>query len=144
MVNLVKKSLSIILSILIPIILIALFFVYKHKEFKAKKQANYKVGNLLGLCFVGLFLTIIIFYSGIISANAVFDNSEEVIFTEKVIELIDENDYTSHKAVIIANDKELEISITEEMYEELEIDDMITVVSRNGAFGIKYYQIKEK
>lgn len=139
-----NTTVAIILSILIPSILIALFFIYKHKEFKAKKQANYKVGNLLGLCLVGLFFTIIIFYSGIISANAVFDNSEEVIFTEKVIELIDKSDYTSHKAVIIANDKELEISITEEMYEELEIDDMITVVSRNGAFGIKYYRIKEK
>ena len=119
-------------------------FIYKNKEYKKRNDKTYKVGNLVGLCIMGAFFIGINLYCGIISANAVFDNSEEIIFTEKVVELVDEDKYISHKAVIIADDKELQISITKEMYNELKVDDMVTVVSRDGAFGIKYYQIKEK
>ena len=135
---------AIILSILVPILLMTWLFIYKNKEYKKRNDKTYKVGNLVGLCIMGAFFIGINLYCGIISANAVFDNSEEIIFTEKVVELVDEDKHTSHKAVIIADDKELQISITKEMYNELKVDDMVTVVSRDGAFGIKYYQIKEK
>jgi len=134
----------ILISILIAAALMGLLFMHQQVKYKNNKNSNFKKSNLLGICFIGLFFIAANLYVSIISANAVFDTSEEIIVTEKVVELNESEKYKSASATIIINDKELDISITDEMFEELQIGDTITVVYHEGAFGIKYYQIKSK
>ncbi len=133
-----------LISTLIAAVLMGLLFMHQQIKYNNNKKKNFKKSNLIGLCLVGVFFIAANLYVSIISANAVFDTSEEIIVTEKVVELNDSGKYSSASATIIINDEKLDISITDEMYKKLEIGDTITVVYNEGAFGIKYYQIKSK
>jgi len=132
-------------GIMIPLAI--LFLIKLLKQHKIDKENIYydskkAMGNIIGMAFVIITFGSLMSAFTLITLNVALDTSEAVVTQEEIVKLKDEGDYTSFKAIVIINGKEVELSIEEEQYESFEIGDYIYVSTYEGAFGLNYYFIE--
>jgi hypothetical protein len=127
-------------SIIIGITMVALL-VFGTKEFKFKKAKDY---------FSVLSLTIFFFgfgYGSIVTLNCMYDESVPQTFQSKVLnKRISSGKRTTYYIELTAWGTQTEkndVSVTEELYEKLEIDNNVTVYLKNGWLKIPWFIVTE-
>ena len=131
---------AIIIAGVITIITIICIIIYlsKHKGLEKKKITEIW---LCGIIFPLIFGWILCSLT-IVNLNYALDPHEPIIKYYEIIELEKGDNNSSDKAIIIIDDKEVEISISAEEYHKLEVGEELEVYYSNGAFNMPYYYHK--
>jgi hypothetical protein len=123
---------------IIGVVMIA-FIVYGTKEFKFKKAKDY---------FTVLFLTVFFFgfgYGSIVTLNCMYDESIPQTFQSQVIDKrISTGKITTYYLKLTpwgTQTKSDDVSVTEELYKNLEIDDNVIIYLKKGQFEIPWFII---
>ena len=127
-------------SIIIGMIMIALV-VFGTKEFKFKKVKDY---------FSFLSLTIFFFgfgYGAIVTLNCMYDESVPQTFQSKVLgKRISSGKTTTYYLELTAWSTQIEsddVSVSEEFYERIEIDDNVNIYLKKGLVEIPWFIVTE-
>lgn len=127
-------------SITIGIAMIALI-VFGTKEFKFKKAKDY---------FSVLSITIFFFgfgYGSIVTLNCMYDESVPQIFRSKVLDKrISSGKTTTYYLALTAWGTQTEnddVSVSEELYERIEIDDNVNIYLKKGLIEIPWFIVTE-
>lgn len=138
-----KHWIAVVTGFGIALIFSLVIFIKGYNEYK-KDRKNKKISNLIGFVFVVIIFFGINTYMFIVSANSAFDSSEEVVVTTEILEKNESDDYSETNVLVIVDGKERTISISEDLFEKVNIGDNIIVSIYEGAFGLKVYSIKDE
>ena len=128
---------SLIITLTIMVILMV-----GHKEFKYKKAQDFFITLVIAVIFLAYS------YGSIVTVNCMYDNSEPEVYNTQVLSKKVSSGKTTNYYLILApqgSHKEIEeVSVSQDLYERVNINDAVDIYFMKGLFDIPWIIVGEE
>lgn len=128
-------------SLIIAVIALVISIVY-HVKLKQTNKKNTKKSKIVYAVLTGFLIGFSVSYISLCEINVLFDSSSPVILNEKIIKKYIQSRYrgpTVYYFVVEIDEKQYEIGIPSNLYEDYEVGDSVEIAYQEGLLGEPYY-----
>lgn len=128
-------------SLIIAVIALVISIVY-HVKLKQTNKKNTKKSKIVYALLAGFLIGFSVSYISLCEINVLFDYSSPVILNEKIIKKYIRSRYRGPTVcyfVVEIDEKQYEIGIPSNLYEDCEVGDSVEIAYQEGLLGEPYY-----
>lgn len=128
-------------SLIIAVIALVISIVY-HVKLKQTNKKNTKKSKIVYAVLAGFLIGFSVSYISLCEINVLFDSSSPVILNEKIIKKYIQSRYRGPTVcyfVVEIDEKQYEIGIPSNLYEDCEVGDSVEIAYQEGLLGEPYY-----
>lgn len=128
-------------SLIIAVIALVISIVY-HVKLKQTNKKNTKKSKIVYAVLAGFLIGFSVPYISLCEINVLFDYSSPIILNEKIIKKYIRSRYRGPTVcyfVVEIDEKQYEIGIPNNLYEDYEVGDSVEIAYQEGLLGEPYY-----